>query len=69
MVFMIISLETINISMITVNDIAKYCVIYDVRTSDAISLLKRSVLDDAVFKKILHKRVIIKNKTVTVKMI
>ena len=55
--------------MITVNDIAKYCVIYDVRTSDAISLLKRSVLDDAVFKKILHKRVIIKNKTVTIKMI
>ena len=69
MVFMIIRLETISISKITVNNIANYCVIYDVRTSDAISLLKSSVLDDAVFKKILHSRVIIKNKTVTIKTI
>ena len=44
-----ISLEINNIAMITVKVIGNRSAIYDVFKSDAISLLKGSVLDDTVY--------------------
>ena len=69
-VFMMISLEIKNIATITFEGIDYYCVIHDVSKSDAISLLKGSVLDDkAYINKCFSKEIMSRKVTATIKVI